>query len=81
VVSCRRKTLASWSGTVKLAESWLGRSRVGRVKGRDEDASRPDLHPEARCLGGLAGSKEETYRNFYFELVPIASGNLLDRVE
>jgi hypothetical protein len=30
-------------GTVKLAESRLGRSRVGRVKGRDEDASRLDL--------------------------------------
>ena len=30
-------------GTVKLAESRLGKSRVGRVKGRDEDASRPDL--------------------------------------
>ena len=30
-------------GTVKLAESRLGRSRVGRVNGRDEDASRPDL--------------------------------------
>src|SRR5271166_3801536 len=31
------------NGTVKLAESRLGRSRVGRVNGRDEDASRPDL--------------------------------------
>ena len=30
-------------GTVKLAESGLGRSRVGRVNGRDEDASRLDL--------------------------------------
>jgi IS5 family transposase len=30
-------------GIVKLAESRLGRSRVGRVKGRDEDASRLDL--------------------------------------
>ena len=30
-------------GTVKLAESRLGKSRDGRVKGRDEDASRPDL--------------------------------------
>ena len=30
-------------GTVKLAESRLGKSRVGQVKGRDEDASRPDL--------------------------------------
>jgi len=31
------------TGTVKLAESRLGRSRVGRVNGRDDDASRPDL--------------------------------------
>jgi len=31
------------TGTVKLAESRLGTSRVGRVNGRDEDASRPDL--------------------------------------
>ena len=30
-------------GTVKLAENRLGKSRVGRVNGRDEDASRPDL--------------------------------------
>jgi multidrug efflux pump subunit AcrB len=30
-------------GTVKLAESRLGRSRVGRVNGRDDDGSRPDL--------------------------------------
>jgi uncharacterized membrane protein YccC len=30
-------------GTVKLAESRLGRSRVGRVNGLDDDASRPDL--------------------------------------
>jgi hypothetical protein len=30
-------------GTVKLAESRLGWSRVGRVNGRDDDASRPDL--------------------------------------
>jgi ABC-type multidrug transport system ATPase subunit len=30
-------------GTVKLSESKLGRSRVGRVNGRDEDASRLDL--------------------------------------
>src|SRR6202030_2236766 len=41
----RLDTAASRSplGTVKLAESRLGKSRVGRVKGRDEDASRPDL--------------------------------------
>ena len=31
------------SGTVKLAKSKFGRSWVGRVNGRDEDASRPDL--------------------------------------
>ena len=31
------------AGTVKLAESKLGGSRVGRVNGRDEQASRPDL--------------------------------------
>jgi hypothetical protein len=31
------------TGIVKLAESRLGRSRVGRVNGRDEDASRLDL--------------------------------------
>jgi hypothetical protein len=31
--------------------------------------------------GGLAGSKEETYRNLCFELVPIAPGSLLDRVD
>ena len=31
------------TGTVKLAESKLGGDRVGRVNGRDEDASRPDL--------------------------------------
>src|ERR1700747_974297 len=37
-------TESSYDGTVKLAESRLGKSRVGRVKGRDEDASRPDLH-------------------------------------
>src|SRR5277367_4750870 len=31
-------------GTVKLAESKLGRSRVARVNGRDDDdGSRPDL--------------------------------------
>ena len=30
-------------GTVKLAESKLGGDRVGRVNGRDEDASRRDL--------------------------------------
>jgi hypothetical protein len=30
-------------GTVKLAKSKFGRSWVGRVNGRDEDASRPDL--------------------------------------
>jgi aromatic ring-cleaving dioxygenase len=36
-------TESSYDGTVKLAESRLGKSRVGRVKGRDEDASRPDL--------------------------------------
>ena len=30
-------------GIVKLAESRLGRSGDGRVNGRDEDASRPDL--------------------------------------
>src|SRR5438132_5414221 len=33
----------AFNGTVKFAESRLGKSRVGRVKGRDEDASRPDL--------------------------------------
>jgi NAD(P)-dependent dehydrogenase (short-subunit alcohol dehydrogenase family) len=33
----------SVKGTVKLAESRLGKSRVGRVEGRDEDTSRPDL--------------------------------------
>jgi len=32
-------------------------------------------------LGGLGGSKEETYLNFCFELVPIAPGSLLDRVD
>src|ERR1700732_5348710 len=38
------------TGTVKLAESRLGRSRVGRVNGRDEDASRPDLRrPSLPC--------------------------------
>jgi hypothetical protein len=31
------------AGIVKLAESGLGRSQVGRVNGRDEDASRLDL--------------------------------------
>ena len=31
------------AGTVKLAESRLGWSWVGRVNGRDDDASRPDL--------------------------------------
>jgi hypothetical protein len=31
------------AGTVKLAESRLGRSRARQVNGRDEDASRPDL--------------------------------------
>jgi hypothetical protein len=31
------------NGTVKLAESKLGGDRVGRVNGRDEDASRRDL--------------------------------------
>src|ERR1700730_6316857 len=36
-------SISSCKGTVKLAESRLGRSRVGRVNGRDEDASRPDL--------------------------------------
>lgn len=30
-------------GTVKLTESGLGRSWVGRVTARDEDAARPDL--------------------------------------
>jgi len=30
-------------GTVKLAENRLGRGRVGRVDGRDDEASRPDL--------------------------------------
>jgi len=30
-------------GTVKLAESGLGRSRGGRLNGRDDDRSRPDL--------------------------------------
>jgi hypothetical protein len=30
-------------GHVKLAESRLGRSRLGRVNGRDENASRLDL--------------------------------------
>jgi hypothetical protein len=38
-------TASDPQGTVKLAESRLGKSRVGRVKGRDEDASRPDLRP------------------------------------
>jgi hypothetical protein len=33
----------SRDGTVKLAESRLGRRRVGRVNGRDDDASRSDL--------------------------------------
>ena len=38
------------NGIVKLAESGLGRSRVGRVNGRDEDASRPDLRrPSLPC--------------------------------
>ena len=38
------------AGTVKLVESRLGRSRVGRVNGRDEDASRPDLRwPSLPC--------------------------------
>ncbi len=38
------------SGTVKLAESRLGRSRVGQVNGRDEDPSRPDLRrPSLPC--------------------------------
>src|SRR5436305_12995088 len=33
-----------WAGTVQLAESELGRSRVARVNGRDDDdGSRPDL--------------------------------------
>ena len=37
-------------GTVKLAESRLGRSRVGQVNGRDEDPSRPDLRrPSLPC--------------------------------
>jgi hypothetical protein len=35
--------VSSVTDTVKLAESRLGKSRDGRVKGRDEDASRPDL--------------------------------------
>ena len=30
-------------GTVKLAESRLGQSRVGRLNGRDDNGSRPDL--------------------------------------
>ena len=29
--------------TVKLAESRLGQSRVGRLNGRDDNGSRPDL--------------------------------------
>ncbi len=32
-----------YDGTVKLGESGLGRSWVGRVNARDEDAPRPDL--------------------------------------
>jgi hypothetical protein len=39
----RRQVFRLLKGIVKLAESRLGRSRVGRVKGRDEDASRLDL--------------------------------------
>src|ERR1700737_3595057 len=39
----RRRAPHRGDGTVKLAESRLGRSRVARVNGRDEDASRPDL--------------------------------------
>src|SRR5258707_9766660 len=34
---------AASTGTVKLAESRLGRRRVGRVNGQDDDASRSDL--------------------------------------
>ena len=30
-------------GAVKLAESRLGRDRVGRLNGRDDNGSRPDL--------------------------------------
>src|ERR1700730_6456648 len=41
-------------GTVKLAESRLGRSRVGRVNGRDEDASRPNVR-QAYIDGELCG--------------------------
>jgi GNAT superfamily N-acetyltransferase len=38
------------TGTVKLAENKLGGGRVGRVNGRDEDASRPDLRrPSLPC--------------------------------
>src|ERR1700760_4574105 len=33
----------TWTGTVKLAESGLGESRVGRVNERDDDGSRPNL--------------------------------------
>ena len=36
-------TLVSFNGTVKLAESRLGQSRVGRLNGRDDNGSRPDL--------------------------------------
>ena len=39
----RAQTLADRLSPVKLAESRLGWSRVGRLNGRDEDASRPDL--------------------------------------
>src|SRR5438094_5684840 len=41
----RRKHIDTYlNGTVKLAESKLGRSRVARVNGRDDDdGSRPDL--------------------------------------
>jgi hypothetical protein len=39
----RLALLLALAGTVNLAESRLGRSWVGRVNGRDEDASRPDL--------------------------------------
>lgn len=49
-VSSPHMNLLSFNGTVKLAESKLGGDRVGRVNGRDEDTSRPDLRrPSLPC--------------------------------
>jgi hypothetical protein len=47
--------IRSQHGTVKLSESKLGRSRVGRVNGQDDDASTPAIATLLRLSATRSG--------------------------